>query len=57
MADLANKTEKSIEEVNEMSSNIAADWHFILQMQKCVNEPCKFTAIFKFFFWLIFAVM
>lgn len=57
MADLADKTEKSIEEVNEMSSNIAADWHFILQMQKCVNEPCKFTAIFKFFFWLIFAVM
>lgn len=50
MADLADKTEKSTEEVSEKSSNIAADLHFILQMQKCVNEPCRFTANFKFFF-------
>lgn len=32
MTDLADKTEKSIEEVSEKCSNIAADLHFILQM-------------------------
>lgn len=32
MADLIVKTEDSIEEVNEKSSNIAADLHFFLQM-------------------------
>lgn len=32
MADLIVKTEDSIEEVNEKSSNIAADLHFLLQM-------------------------
>lgn len=50
MADLADKTQKSTKEVSEKSSNIAADLHFILQMQKCRSEPCKFTAIFKIFF-------
>lgn len=45
MADLADKTEENIE-VNEKSSNIAADLHFILQMQNCMNEPCRLTGIF-----------
>lgn len=55
MADLADKTEESIEEVNEKSSNIGADLHFILQMQNCMNEPCRLTRIF--FFWIIFILI
>lgn len=50
MADIADKTEENIEELNEKPSNIAADLHFILQMQNCVNEPCRFTGKFFYFF-------
>lgn len=57
MADVTDKTEDNIEEVNEKSSNIAADLHFILQMQNCVNEPSRFTANFLKFFAHIFVVM
>lgn len=51
MADLADKREESIEEVNEKPSNIAADLHFILQMQNYMNEPRRFTT--KFFNFLL----
>lgn len=49
MADITDKTEENTVEINEKSSNIAADLHFILQMQNCVSEPCRLTAIFKNF--------